>query len=73
MATEDKKFIDLLKGIPERVAELIIKLLSMKGVILALSVYLLKTGNLTVYGFLIIVGMVMFDKAFLKYMDKVKP
>ena len=72
MSTKNSKFIDLMKGVPERTLEVIIKLLSFKGVVLAIATYLMYKGTLDTYGFIIIVGMILFDKAFLKYMGKVK-
>lgn len=72
MATINYSLWDLIKSVPKRIIEVVIKLLSLKGVVFATSVFLMIRGALDVWGFVAIVGMVMFDKTFLKYMDKLK-
>jgi hypothetical protein len=69
---KDESFLELLKSIPKRLLELVVKLLSMKGVVLFLTVWMLALEVIQSWGFLAVVGMVLFDRAFLKYMDKVK-
>jgi hypothetical protein len=69
---KDESFLELLKSIPKRFLELVVKLLSMKGVVLFLTVWMLALEVIQSWGFLAVVGMVLFDRAFLKYMDKVK-
>lgn len=69
---KDESLWSLIQTVPKRLVELIIKNLSMKGEALALTTWLLFEDKISTWGFLAVVGMVLFDRAFLKHMEKLK-
>lgn len=68
----EKSLGDLVKDIPKRVVGMLSKLLSIKGVCLGLASFLLLSGHLESWGWLAVVGIVIFDKAFLKFLKDVR-
>ena len=63
---------DLLVSIPKRFLEVIVKFLSVKGVIFVIGTWLYLTGTLPTWGWLCIAGVVIFGREFLKYVKDFK-
>lgn len=70
---EKVTFKDMVTQIPIRLAELLVKLLSFKGVVLGISTYLaLDTEVLSGWQLFAIYVIVIFGREALKYLDKIK-
>ena len=66
------KFRELVVQIPVRIAELVVKLISVKIVILAGFFWLHTQSEVETWALVVIAGFVIFGREFLKFMEKVR-
>lgn len=65
-------FKEMIKQVPVRFAELLVKLFSVKGLILGLSIWLGLRGFFLPVHMLIVFGVVVFGREFFKIAEKWK-
>lgn len=68
--TEERSLWVLLKSIPKRLAELVIKMISTKGLILAIAVFLAYRQVLDSWALLVVFFLVIGGKTLDKFLDK---
>ena len=64
--------METLKNLPNRVVTLIWKLIGWKGVMVALTVFLILAGKLDSYVWALVFLLVIFDRAGLEFINEIK-
>jgi len=63
---------ELVRQLPKRIVEVFVKLFSYRTVVLGVTIWLVRGGFVGDYAFVILAGIAIFGRDFLKIVEKVK-
>jgi len=72
MELMDKTIWQLVRALPKRAVLMVSKFIGVKGAIFGVATFLLLRGNLETWAWVVISGIVIFGREFLKFMKDVR-